>query len=81
MKHFVDTSGVTWMVNDLAGYVRFRRQRWEPERFRSILTAPDGLRRRFSRRIFAKAQDAIVYRSRVRERLARMQAQKRLDVQ
>jgi len=72
MKHFVDTSGVTWMVNDLAGYVRFRRQRWEPERFRSILTVPDGLRRRFSRRIFGKAQDAVTYRSRVRERLERM---------
>ena len=74
MKHFVDTSGVTWMVNELAGYVRFRRQRWEPERFRSILTAPDGLRRRFSRRIFVRAQDAMIYRSRVRERLERMGA-------
>ena len=72
MKHFVDTSGVTWIVNELAGYVRFRANLHEPERFRSILTAPDGLRRRFSQRIFVRAQDAMAYRSRVRERLERM---------
>jgi hypothetical protein len=70
----VDRDGVLWFPNELAGYVRFRRSKWEPDRFKSILTPPSGLGKRVSRRTFVKAQDAIRWRQRVAQRIQRMKA-------
>ncbi len=66
--------GVLWFPNELAGYVRFRMSHWEPDRFRAILVAPDGIHKRVSRRSWAKAQQAVRYRYRVQERIERMKA-------
>jgi len=74
MSPLVDRKGVLWFPNELAGYVRFRRSKWEPDRFKSILTPPSGLGKRVSRQTFAKGQDAIRYRHRVAERIQRMRA-------
>ncbi len=63
-----------YMVNDLAGYIRYREAAWAPDRFRAILVTPDGIHKRLSRRSWAKAQQAIRYRSRVHERIQRMKA-------
>ena len=63
-----------YMVNGLAGYIRYREAAWAPDRFRAILVAPDGIHKRLSRRSWAKATQAIRYRSRVHERIQRMKA-------
>lgn len=74
MTPLVDRSGVLWFPNELAGYVRFRRSKWEPDRFKSILTPPSGFGKRASRRTFARGTDAIRYRHRVAERIALLKA-------
>jgi hypothetical protein len=74
MSPLVDTSGVLWFANELAGYVRFRRSMWEPDRFKALLVRPSGLGKRLSRRSWAKAQQAIRYRFRVQERIQRRMA-------
>jgi len=63
-----------YIVNDLAGYVRYREAAWAPDRFKAILVAPDGIHKRLSRRSWAKAQQAVRYRFRVHERIQRMKA-------
>ena len=61
----------TFVVNHLAGYVRYRETAWAPDRFRAILLAPDGIHKRLSCRSWAKAQQAISWGRRVNARMQR----------